>query len=78
MLQAFHPLLDQHLGHVAHGAGFVLGQQGEAVAEVLGQHHLNPGGLGAATGGGLTGGHDPGRLRVTKKCTEAGKGSIQG
>jgi hypothetical protein len=39
----FHALLDQHLGHVAHGAGFVLGQQGEAVAEVLGQHHLDPG-----------------------------------
>jgi hypothetical protein len=41
--QALHALLDEHLGHVAHGAGFVLGQQGEAVAQVLGHHHLNPG-----------------------------------
>jgi hypothetical protein len=77
-LQPFHALLDEHLGHVAHGAGFVLCQHGEALAEVLGKHHLDPGGLGAATGGGLTGGHDPESLRVTKKCTKAGKGSIQG
>jgi hypothetical protein len=41
--QALHALLDEHLGHVAHGAGFVLGQQGEALAQVLGHHHLNPG-----------------------------------
>jgi hypothetical protein len=42
-LQALHALLDEHLGHVAHGAGFVLGQQGQALAKVLGHHHLNPG-----------------------------------
>jgi hypothetical protein len=41
--QALHALLDEHLGHVAHGAGFVLGQQGQALAKVLGHHHLNPG-----------------------------------
>ena len=41
--QALHALLDEHLGHVAHGAGFVLGQEGQALAKVLGHHHLNPG-----------------------------------
>ena len=78
MLQAFHPLLDQHLGHVAHGAGFVIRQHRETLAEVLGQNHLDPGRFGTSAGGGLTGGHGPGILLVTKKCTEAGKGSIQG
>jgi len=43
LLQPLHALLDEHLGHVAHRAGFVLGQQGEALAQLLGHHHLNSG-----------------------------------
>jgi len=48
-LQPLHPLLDQHLGHVADGAGFDVGQGGQAIAEILGQHHLNARRFGAPT-----------------------------
>jgi hypothetical protein len=57
-LQALHTLLDQHPGHVAHGAGFAIGQKSQPLTQLLGQHHLNPGGLGPAAGGGLAGGHN--------------------
>jgi hypothetical protein len=30
------PLLNQHLGHVADGAGFAVGQIGQALAELFG------------------------------------------
>jgi len=41
-LQPLHPLLDQHLGHVAHRARILLGQGGKPVAEILRKHHLDP------------------------------------
>lgn len=43
LLQPLNPLLNQHLGHVAHGAGFELSQLSQALAEVFRQHHLNAG-----------------------------------
>lgn len=57
LLQTFHPLLNQHLGHVADSAGFELRQGRQALTQLFGQHHLNAGRLGAATGGSLAGGH---------------------
>ncbi len=53
-----HPLLDQHPGHVADRTSFLLGQGRQPGAEILGQDHLNPRGLGLPAGRGLTGGHD--------------------
>ncbi len=41
-LQPLHPLLDQHLGHVAHRARILLGQGGQPLAEILRKHHLDP------------------------------------
>lgn len=41
LLQPLDPLLNEHLGHVAHGAGFNLCQLSQALAEVFRQHHLN-------------------------------------
>jgi len=76
-LQGLHPLLDQHLGHVAHGAGFLLRQGGQALAELFRQHHLNAGRLGSPAGRGLTGRHDRGIGSDRKKCTKLVKGSIQ-
>lgn len=57
LLQPLDPLLNQHLGHVAHGAGFNLCQLSQALAEVFRQHHLDARRFGLATGGGLPGGH---------------------
>ncbi len=42
-LQPLHPLLDQHLGHVAERAGFGFGQGRQAITELFRQHHLNAG-----------------------------------
>lgn len=57
LLQSLDPLLNQHLGHVAHGAGFELSELGQALAEVFRQHHLNARRFGLATGRGLPGRH---------------------
>jgi hypothetical protein len=43
LLQPFHTLLDQHLGHVAHRAGLDISEFSQPLAELLGQHHLNAG-----------------------------------
>ena len=56
-LQPLDPLLNQHLGHVAHRAGFELSQLSEALAEVFWQHHLNARRFGLATGRGLPSRH---------------------
>ena len=75
---AVQALLDQHARHVAHGARLRLGHGREAVAELLGQHHLDPGRLGPAARGGLAGGHGMAAGGPdTPECTERVADSIQ-
>ncbi len=43
LLQPFHTLLDQYLGHVAHRAGLDISEISQPLAELFWQHHLNAG-----------------------------------
>ena len=52
-LQGLHPLLDQHLRHVAHGAGFLFGQGSQTLTKIFRQDDLNTGRFGSPAGGGL-------------------------
>lgn len=63
LIETVQALLDEHLGHVADRAGLRLRHCSEPFAEFFRQHHLDTWRLGAAAGGGLTGGHGP-RVRL--------------
>ena len=58
LLMLLNSLLNQHTGHVAHGARLLFGKGRQPCTEILGQDHLDPWGLGFPAGRCLTRRHD--------------------